>query len=101
MTQTQATEAGAAGASLPDEHGHFGPYGGQFVAETLMLPLEELTAAYRRYIKDPEFLAELDGDLAHYVGRPSPLYHAERLSRENRRGAHLPQAGGSQPYRCA
>jgi len=52
------------------------------VAETLMLPLEELTAAYRRYIKDPEFLAELDRDLAHYVGRPSPLYHAERLSRE-------------------
>jgi tryptophan synthase beta chain len=82
VTQTQATEAGAAGASLPDEHGHFGPYGGQFVAETLMLPLEELTAAYRRYIKDPEFLAELDADLAHYVGRPSPLYHAERVSRE-------------------
>jgi tryptophan synthase beta chain len=47
-----------------------------------MLPLEELTAAYQRYIKDPEFLAELDSDLAHYVGRPSPLYHAERLSRE-------------------
>ena len=82
MTQTQAIEAGAAGASLPDEHGHFGLYGGQFVAETLMLPLEELTAAYRRYLKDPEFLAELDSDLAHYVGRPSPLYHAERLSRE-------------------
>jgi len=82
VTQIQAIEAGMAGASLPDEHGHFGPYGGQFVAETLMLPLEELTAAYRRYIKDPEFLAELDRDLAHYVGRPSPLYHAERLSRE-------------------
>jgi tryptophan synthase beta chain len=82
VTQTQATEAGTTGASLPDEHGHFGPYGGQFVAETLMLPLEELTAAYRLYIKDPEFLAELDRDLAHYVGRPSPLYHAERLSRE-------------------
>jgi tryptophan synthase beta chain len=81
VTQKQAIEAGA-GASLPDEHGHFGPYGGQFVAETLMLPLEELTAAYQRYIKDPEFLAELDSDLAHYVGRPSPLYHAERLSRE-------------------
>jgi tryptophan synthase beta chain len=82
VTQTQATEAGAAGASPPDEHGHFGPYGGQFVAETLMLPLEELTAAYRRHITDPEFLAELDADLAHYVGRPSPLYHAERLSRD-------------------
>ena len=73
MTQTQAIEAGVAGVSLPDEHGHFGPYGGQFVAETLMLPLEELIAAYRRYLKDPEFLAELDSDLAHYVGRPSPL----------------------------
>jgi tryptophan synthase beta chain len=94
VTQTQATEAGAAGASLPDEHGHFGPYGGQFVAETLMLPLEELTAAYWRYIMAPEFRAELDADLAHYVGRPSPLYHAERLSREWW-SAHLPQAGGS------
>jgi len=82
VTHRQAIEAGAAGASLPDEHGHFGLYGGQFVAETLMLPLEELTAAYRRYLKDPEFVAELDSDLAHYVGRPSPLYHAERLSRE-------------------
>ena len=89
MTQRQAIEAGAVGASLPDEHGHFGLYGGQFVAETLMLPLEELTAAYRRYLKDPEFLAELDSDLAHYVGRPSPLYHAERLSRE---------VGGAQIY---
>jgi tryptophan synthase beta chain len=82
VTQTQATEAGTIGASLPDEHGHFGSYGGQFVAETLMFPLEELTAAYRRYLLDPEFLAELDRDLVHYVGRPSPLYHAERLSRE-------------------
>ena len=82
MTQKQAIETGTAGVSLPDEHGHFGAYGGQFVAETLMLPLEELTAAYRRYLSDPEFLAELDSDLAHYVGRPSPLYHAERLSRE-------------------
>jgi tryptophan synthase beta chain len=82
VTQTQATEVGTGGASLPDEHGHFGAYGGQFVAETLMLPLEELTAAYRRYLRDADFLAELDRDLAQYVGRPSPLYHAERLSRE-------------------
>ena len=82
MTQIQTTETGATAALLPDEAGHFGPYGGQFVAETLMLPLDELTAAYRRYLKDPEFLAELDADLAHYVGRPSPLYFAERLSRE-------------------
>ena len=68
---------------LPDERGHFGPYGGMFVAETLMAPLEELRAAYEHYLKDPAFLAELDRDLQHYVGRPSPLYLAERLSREN------------------
>jgi tryptophan synthase beta chain len=68
--------------NLPDARGHFGPYGGVFVAETLMLPIRELTEAYYRYSKDPEFLAELDYDLKHYVGRPSPVYHAERLSRE-------------------
>ncbi|NJD07742.1 MAG: tryptophan synthase subunit beta, partial [Methylococcaceae bacterium] len=67
---------------LPDARGHFGPYGGVFVAETLMLPIQELTEAYYRYLKDPEFLAELDYDLKHYVGRPSPVYHAQRLSRE-------------------
>jgi tryptophan synthase beta chain len=67
---------------LPDVHGHFGPYGGIFVAETLMEPLDELRVAYERYLKDPEFLAELDSDLQHYVGRPSPIYHAERLSRD-------------------
>jgi len=66
--------------SLPDENGHFGPYGGKFVAETLMGPLQELTDAYTRYLKDPEFLAELDDELHYYVGRPSPLYHAERWS---------------------
>ena len=74
---------------LPDEHGHFGPYGGIFVAETLMEPLDELRIAYERYLQDPEFLAELDADLQHYVGRPSPIYHAERLSRE---------LGGAQIY---
>jgi len=68
--------------NLPDERGHFGPYGGVFVAETLMLPIQELNEAYHRYLKDPDFLAELDYDLKHYVGRPSPVYHAERLSRE-------------------
>ena len=65
---------------LPDENGHFGPYGGKFVAETLMGPLEELTEAYTHYLKDPEFLAELDDELNHYVGRPSPLYHTRRWS---------------------
>ncbi len=67
---------------LPDEKGHFGPYGGVFVAETLMLPIKELTEAYNRYMTDPEFVAELDADLHHYVGRPSPIYHAERWSQE-------------------
>ncbi len=67
--------------NMPDERGHFGPYGGIFVAETLMPPVQELNAAYQRYLKDPEFIAELDADLKYYVGRPSPLYHAERWSR--------------------
>ncbi|MBK1701346.1 tryptophan synthase subunit beta [Thiococcus pfennigii] len=66
----------------PDAGGHFGPYGGLFVPETLMLPLEELREAYERYLADPVFLAELDADLRDYVGRPSPIYHAERWSRE-------------------
>jgi tryptophan synthase beta chain len=65
----------------PDTHGRFGNYGGQYVAETLMAPLAELTAAYLRLRDDPEFIAELDRDLKHYVGRPSPVYYAERLSR--------------------
>ena len=82
MEQTQVTDADSTGASLPDASGHFGPYGGRFVAETLMLPLDELTAAYEKYLKDPEFLAELDSDLTHFVGRPSPLYYAERWSNE-------------------
>ncbi|PWV60236.1 tryptophan synthase subunit beta [Plasticicumulans acidivorans] len=69
-------------SQFPDANGHFGPYGGLFVAETLMAALEDLRDAYARYRDDPEFIAELDRDLARYVGRPSPLYHAERLSRE-------------------
>jgi len=72
----------ATSGELPDENGHFGPYGGRFVAETLMEPIEELRQAYERLRNDPEFRAELDRDLAHYVGRPSPLYHAERWSRK-------------------
>jgi len=66
----------------PDANGHFGPYGGMFVPETLMHPLEELRTAYERYLADETFLAELDADLRDYVGRPSPIYHAERWSRE-------------------
>lgn len=75
--------------SLPDEQGHFGPYGGLFVPETLMGPLAELREAYEKYIVDETFIAELEADLANYVGRPSALYHAERWSRE---------LGGAQIY---
>jgi len=66
--------------AMPDKNGHFGPYGGRFVAETLMGPLQELQAAYEKYMRDEEFLAELDQELQHYVGRPSPLYYARRWS---------------------
>ncbi|MBI3772136.1 MAG: tryptophan synthase subunit beta [Gammaproteobacteria bacterium] len=69
-------------ANLPDDNGHFGPYGGRFVAETLMEPLETLRLAYERYKHDAEFQREFDQDLAHYVGRPSPLYFAERWTRK-------------------
>ncbi len=66
----------------PDASGHFGPYGGTFVAETLIHALDELKAAWDRYKADSEFLAEFQNELAHFVGRPSPVYHAARLSRE-------------------
>jgi len=76
-------------AAMPDARGHFGRYGGKFVAETLMCALEELEAAYNKLSVDPGFRAEFDRDLAHYVGRPSPLYYAERWTRE---------LGGAQIY---
>ena len=68
--------------ALPDENGHFGIYGGLFVAETLMQPLKELKEAYQKYLSDSEFIAELDDDLHHFVGRPSPLYYARRWSKQ-------------------
>ncbi|WP_297187333.1 tryptophan synthase subunit beta [uncultured Porticoccus sp.] len=67
---------------MPDAHGHFGPYGGRFVSETLIYALDELESIYRSLKDDPEFQAQFDYDLAHYVGRPSPLYFAERWTRE-------------------
>jgi tryptophan synthase beta chain len=73
----------------PDATGHFGPYGGTFVAETLIHALDELRDAYARYQPDPEFIAEFKSELAHFVGRPSPVYHAARMSRE---------LGGAQIY---
>ncbi len=66
----------------PDARGHFGPYGGTFVAETLIHALDELKAAYDEARQDAAFMAEFRSELAHFVGRPSPVYHAERLSRE-------------------
>jgi tryptophan synthase beta chain len=75
--------------NYPDNTGHFGPYGGIYVAETLMGALEELRAAYEKYRGDPGFIAEFQHDLKHYVGRPSPVYHAKRWSE------HL---GGAQIY---
>ena len=74
---------------LPDATGHFGPYGGVFVAETLIAALDELREAYAAAQRDPQFLAEFDHDLQHYVGRPSPLYHARRWSE---------RLGGAQIY---
>ncbi|QEQ98395.1 tryptophan synthase subunit beta [Neptunomonas concharum] len=74
---------------LPDERGHFGPYGGRFVSETLMGALQELERVYEKLSKEPAFQEEFDRDLAHYVGRPSPLYFAERLTE---------QVGGAKIY---
>ena len=65
---------------LPDARGHFGPYGGSFAAETLTFALHELNEAYAKYSKDPEFLDEFRYELKHFVGRPSPIYHAKRWS---------------------
>ena len=67
---------------LPDANGHFGQYGGRFVSETLMGALEELEQVYEKLSNDPGFQAEFDNDLAHFVGRPSPLYFAERLTKK-------------------
>jgi tryptophan synthase beta chain len=66
----------------PDRSGHFGPYGGSFVSETLTHAINELREAYARYQHDPAFVAEFKSELAHFVGRPSPVYHAARMSRE-------------------
>jgi tryptophan synthase beta chain len=73
----------------PDSTGHFGPYGGTFVAETLIHALDELRAAYDQYRNDAQFVAEFKHELAHFVGRPTPIYHAARISRE---------LGGAQIY---
>lgn len=69
-------------SEFPDRFGRFGPYGGMFVSETLIESLSELRAAYEHYMDDSDFLSELDLDLKNFVGRPSPIYHAEQLSNE-------------------
>jgi tryptophan synthase beta chain len=74
---------------MPDEKGHFGQFGGVFVAETLIEALDELRATYEKYRHDPDFLTELHYDLKHFVGRPSPIYHAKRWS---------DRVGGAQIY---
>ncbi len=74
---------------LPDALGHFGPYGGTFVSETLVFALDQLRRAYAQYKNDPDFLAEFHRELKHFVGRPSPIYHAQRWSE---------QLGGAQIY---
>jgi tryptophan synthase beta chain len=74
---------------LPDARGHFGPYGGVFVAETLIRALDELREQYARFRSDPAFIAEFEHELKHYVGRPSPIYHARRWSE---------RLGGAQIY---
>jgi len=71
-----------ANVTVPDAEGHFGPYGGRYVPETLMHPLQELEAEYFRAQKDPEFQSELQYYLREFCGRPTPLYYAERLTRE-------------------
>jgi tryptophan synthase beta chain len=82
----------------PDERGHFGIYGGRFVAETLMPLILELEKAYTQAKGDPAFQKEMDGHLATYVGRPSPLYFAERLTQHVRKTATGHSAGGAKIY---
>lgn len=90
MSSTEITDKTAIDYStMPDERGHFGPYGGIFASETLMAALDELAKEYKQVKQSKDFQARYDRDLAQYVGRPSPLYHAERLSSE---------VGGAQIY---
>lgn len=89
QAMTSAAVVQAARYNMPDAKGHFGPYGGSFVSETLTHALTELKSKYAHYQKDPEFLAEFEYELKHFVGRPSPIYHAKRWSE---------MCGGAQIY---
>ena len=88
MNHSELFEAGATAYAFPDARGHFGQYGGSFVSETLTHALTELKAAYAHYKDDPEFLREFNYELKHFVGRPSPIYHAKRWS-EKMGGAQI------------
>jgi len=89
MTDVKEKTVATDYSAMPDEHGHFGVYGGVFASETLMQALDELRDAYEKVKTDKVFQAQFDEDLAQYVGRPSPLYFAERLTEV---------AGGAQIY---
>ena len=89
MSTSTSTSSDISLVSEADERGHFGPYGGVFIAETLMEPVSELREAYQHYKSDPDFLRDFEWELKHFVGRPNPLYHARRLS---------DQLGGAQIY---
>jgi tryptophan synthase beta chain len=82
MNTAVGSAEGQISEKFPDERGHFGPYGGSFIAETLMDPVRELQEAYERYRLDNEFIAEFEWELKNFVGRPNPLYHARRMSDE-------------------
>ncbi len=96
-----ATAAAARMTPQPDQGGHFGPYGGRYVPEVLMAPIEELETAYLAAREDPAFQAELADLLHNYAGRPTPLYFAKRLSENTGRRAHLAQARRPAAHRRA
>ena len=85
---------------LPDATGHFGQFGGRYVPETLMPALLELEDAYNALKDNTDFQEEFQYYLREYVGRPNPLYYAERLTETPRRREDIPQTGRPQPYRC-
>ena len=85
---------------LPDATGHFGQFGGRYVPETLMPALIELEEAYATLKDNPDFQKEFRYYLSEYVGRPNPLYYAERLTETARWCKNIPQTGRPEPYRC-
>src|ERR1044071_10186530 len=87
--------------AVPDAQGHFGPYGGRFVPETLMHPLQELEDEYLRAQKDPAFQREFEYYLKEFCGRPTSLYFAERLTRELGGAENLPKPRRPAPHRRA